>query len=116
MGLLTLASYFDLDPLYAVVLVSLYIMSYGISVGACGKILMADILPDTGLSIANAFFWLWIIITAYGFPLIKDNYNITYCFLIFTIVSLVSIFFNIFVLIETKGKSQNEIWKLLGVN
>jgi len=94
-----------MDPLFAIIFVSLYIMSYGVSVGGLGKIIMADLLPDSGMSIANTFFWGWIIISAEGFPWVKDNFSITVCFTIFSIVSLVSIFFNIFVLIETKGKT-----------
>ena len=105
MGFLAFASFIQLDPIYAVILVSLYIMSYGVSVGGLGKILMADFLTDSGMSIANTFFWLWIILTAEGFPYIKENFSITVCFTIFSIVSGVSIFFNLFVLIETKGKT-----------
>jgi len=105
MGLLAVASYLELSSIYALVLITLYIMSYGLAIGAVGKILMVDILPDTGLSIAKAFFWLWIILSSYGFPYITNNYSITLSFLIFSIASLFSIFFNIFLMVETKGKS-----------
>ena len=105
MGLLAVASYLELSSIYALVLITLYIMSYGLAIGAVGKILMVDILPDTGLSIAKAFFWLWIILTSYGFPYITNNYSITHSFIIFSIASLFSIIFNFFLMVETKGKS-----------
>ena len=56
MGLLAVASYYELSSIYALVLIILYIMSYGLAIGAVGKILMVDILPDTGLSIAKKIF------------------------------------------------------------
>ncbi len=52
---------------------------------------------------------------SYFFPIFKDNFGISSCFVIFLGVSIVGFVFVILVVKETKGKTLLEIWEELGV-
>ena len=76
---------------------------------------MSDILPDVGVAFTSTI--LWIFATGVGilFPWMKDTWSIVTAFDVFLGCSTVGLLFFIFMIEETKGKNQQEIWKKMGI-
>ena len=91
-----------------------YIVAYGLSAGPIVYVYCADMLPDIGVGISMAVMWTMYMLLAYCFPLARDAYGITLCFVFFAVVSFVGLLFMICVIKETKGRMQQEIWLAYG--
>ena len=67
-----------------------------------------------GLCTTNV--WIFTIIIGFFFPITRNNYGITSCFIFFLVASLIGLIFILKECKETKNKTQIEIWKELGVD
>ena len=100
-------------------LVSLSIFMVAISLGfgpvpwiMLGEIFSNDLKPIGG-SISGAFNWTLAFALTNTFGLVIDSIGIGQTFWMFAAVSSVGVFFIIFVVPETKGKSLPEIQRML---
>ena len=64
---------------------------------------------------ATAVLWIFAASVGLVFPWIKNAFSIVTAFDVFLIVSVLGLLFDIFLLKETKGKTQRENWKDMGV-
>ena len=106
--------HFELSSWLALLVICFYIVAYGLSAGPIIYIYCADLLPDIGVGISMAVMWIMYMLMAYCFPLAKDAYGITACFVFFALVSALGLLFMVSVIKETKGRTQQQIWRLYG--
>lgn len=66
-------------------------------------------VKDLATSIAMAYVWISVIILMLFFPLIVESISLINTFYIFAAFALFSVIHSYFFLIETKGKSLDEI-------
>ena len=86
----------------AVVLVIVFVILFGLSLGPIPWIYMAEIMTDKGLSIAVLMNWLVTLMLAISTPYLISGYF----FVFFGIEQLCTALFCIFVLKETKGLTE----------
>ena len=101
-----LISYYNLSVTLLFIVLFAFNFTFGLSTGSVVPVIKADILPDIGVVIAVMFWWLFVIYFVYMFPIFLDNFGIAMCFCIFLVISICGLFFMIFVVNESKGKTQ----------
>ena len=74
--LMIFISIFNLPSVFALVIIMVYIIGFSLSFGPIAFIYIADILPDSGVSICICALWFFTIIVGKIFPLIVENYGI----------------------------------------
>ncbi|KAF5271842.1 hypothetical protein FQA39_LY07982 [Lamprigera yunnana] len=128
-SLLGLAVYFTLqsegiDVIYynwvPVALVLIYAGTFRMGLGLVPIILTAELFPTNvkslGVTLSEAFFTLFSIITIFSYPYLSKMFGLKMPFFTFSISSFVTILFVIFFVPETKGQSLEEIQHLLRNN
>ncbi|KAJ3658706.1 hypothetical protein Zmor_010431 [Zophobas morio] len=123
--LVTLGLYFRLNlsdvvwlswlPLFSLVV---YIFTFNVGLGPVPWVVMSELFPSNFTSIAAALtsstcFMNTFIVTV-TFPYLSTFLGMANCFFLFTVVTICGAIFIYMVLPETKGKSLQEIQKLLG--
>eukprot|EP01015_Nassula_variabilis_P003989 TRINITY_DN1273_c0_g1_i18.p1 TRINITY_DN1273_c0_g1~~TRINITY_DN1273_c0_g1_i18.p1 ORF type:complete len:172 (+),score=42.90 TRINITY_DN1273_c0_g1_i18:36-551(+) len=95
----------------ATAVVYFYLFSHLCSIGTLSWVLISELLPEVGVSLANFVIWVSQLIIGLFFPTLgsPDNLNIYGVFLIFAGLTFFSIIFFAIFLPETKGKSKTEI-------
>lgn len=78
-----------------------------------GELFSSDV-KGFGSSLAGAFNWLLAFLVTIAYPPLREIIYPSNCFFIFTILSIVGIFFVVLIVPETKGRSLKEIHDLLG--
>ncbi|XP_072385996.1 facilitated trehalose transporter Tret1-like isoform X2 [Diabrotica undecimpunctata] len=90
-----------------------YILTYNLGMGSLPWTIMGELYPANVKSIASSltasFCWLLGFLIVYFFDPIKEAIGLGVCFLIFTVCCAASIPFTKFFVIETKGKTLEEI-------
>lgn len=78
-----------------------------------GELFSSDIKgpASSGCAFMN---WFLAFVVTISYPPLKEAIYPSNCFFIFTAVSLVGVFFSLFIVPETKGKTLKEIQDLLG--
>lgn len=119
---LALFSYFYLFQIqgYVLVLTLLgFVACFAFSQGAVIWVFLAEMFPNNirarGSSIASFSLWSFNTLNAFLFPIVastfQGNNGISYAFMFYTLMTIISYFFYKKYLIETKGKSLEEIEK-----
>ena len=103
---ISLVSYYNLSAYLALLTVSLFISGFSLAAGPITFIYLADMLPDIGVSFCVSWGWVFSVLLGYYFPTFKARYGIETCFLVFAFCTFLGIFFMIFTIKESKGKSQ----------
>lgn len=86
-----------------------YLIAFQLSLGPITWLYLAEILPEKGISIAVLFNWIATSIVAQVFPKMNSAINIYGCFAVFGGFCFLGLFFLIFMLQETKGKTAKDI-------
>ena len=94
-----------------------YIAFFAFSQGAVIWVILSEMFPTSirarGAAIGSFSHWIFNFAIALLFPVVSKNIGVGYVFLFFTVATLISILFYRFALIETKGKSLEEIEKIM---
>lgn len=94
-----------------------YIAFFAFSQGAVIWVILSEMFPTSirarGAAIGSFSHWIFNFAIALLFPMVSKNIGVGYVFLFFTLATLISILFYRFALIETKGKSLEEIEKIM---
>jgi len=106
---------YDLSDTFSLVILIGFNIGYGLASGPVTWLYMPEILPDIGVAISAGILWFFMGLVGYFFPVVKDNYGISWCFIIFGIWSLLSLIFIIIFIKESKQKSLYDMWKEYGV-
>ncbi len=90
-----------------------YIAFFAFSQGAVIWVILSEMFPTTvrsrGTAIGSFSHWIFNFGIALLFPVISSRIGVGPVFVFFTVATFVSLFFYRFVLVETKGKSLEEI-------
>jgi len=122
LSLLVLSSVFVLDFSFvkylAIISCAVYIVSFSMSLGPIGLLLISEVFPlkyrGSAMSVAIISNFIFNFIVTGLFPISLSKFGGSITFLIFALICVVSIFFVYFVVPETKGVSLEEIearWK-----
>lgn len=94
-----------------------YIAFFAFSQGAVIWVILSEMFPTSirarGTAIGSFSHWIFNFAIALLFPVVSKIVGVGYVFLFFTVATIFSILFYRFVLIETKGKSLEEIEKMM---
>lgn len=116
-SLLVLSGVFVLDysfiKYFAVIFCAIYIVSFSMSLGPVGLLLVSEVFPlkyrGSAMSIAIVSNFVFNFIVTGMFPVALQKIGGFYTFLIFAVICVFSLFFVRFVVFETKGISLEEI-------
>jgi sugar porter (SP) family MFS transporter len=90
-----------------------YIAFFAFSQGAVIWVILSEMFPNTvrsrGTAIGSFSHWIFNFAIALLFPVISSKIGVGPVFIFFTVATFLSLFFYKFVLVETKGKSLEEI-------
>jgi sugar porter (SP) family MFS transporter len=90
-----------------------YIAFFAFSQGAVIWVILSEMFPNTvrsrGTAIGSFSHWIFNFAIALLFPVISSKIGVGPVFVFFTVATFLSLFFYRFVLVETKGKSLEEI-------
>jgi sugar porter (SP) family MFS transporter len=94
-----------------------YIAFFAFSQGAVIWVILSEMFPNSvrsrGTAIGSFSHWIFNFGIALLFPVVSAAIGVGFVFVFFTIATLLSILFYRFALIETKGKSLEEIEKMM---
>ena len=115
---ITVSFYLDkFEGYLLLVLVLTYIASFAVSLGPATWVVISEIFPNRlrsrAMSIAIVALWIACFIVTLTFPLMLNRLGGAGTFLIFDIACILLLFFIIFKIPETKGKSLEDIEKQL---
>jgi len=109
--------YFNVHGWFMVLLVVMAIACYAMSLGPVTWVILSEIFPNKvrGVAMAVSTFALWTacFILTYTFPLLNSSLGTCGTFWIYSFICASGFFFIIKKLPETKGKSLEEIEKIL---
>ena len=109
--------YFDLKGLAILVLVMVAIATYAMTLAPITWVVLSEIFPNNirGTAMAIATTWLWIacFVLTYTFPLLNKALMASGTFWLYGFICLTGFLFILRKLPETKGKSLEEIEKLI---
>ena len=98
-------------------LILTYIASFSASLGPVGWVLISEIFPNKlrskAMSVSIVSLWLANFLLILVFPLILNRFGGAAAFLIFDIMCVVLLLFTIFRVPETRGKSLEELERIL---
>ena len=117
LSLLVLSSVFVIScpcvKYFAVIFCAIYIVSFSMSLGPIGLLLISEVFPlryrGSAMSVAIISNFLFNFIVTGLFPISLNKFGGSITFLIFALICVISIFFVRFVVPETKGLSLEEL-------
>ena len=119
LGLFSYVFFFDIGGFMPLIFMICFVACFAFSQGAVVWVLFAEMFPNNirsrGVSIGSFSHWVFYAILLFFFPVIKrsfsDNSGIGYIFAFFAFATLISYFFYKKFIVETKGKTLEEIEK-----
>lgn len=94
-----------------------YIAFFAFSQGAVIWVILSEMFPNSvrarGTAIGSFSHWFFNFVIALLFPVISSAIGTGYVFIFFTVATALSLLFYKFALVETKGKSLEEIEKMM---
>jgi sugar porter (SP) family MFS transporter len=116
-ALLGLGYYFHVTGMAMIVLVVAAIACYGMTLGPCTWVLISELFPNKvrSVGVATCTFALWVgsSTLTYTFPFLNKNLGSYGTFWIYALICGVGFIFFLLKLPETKGKSLEELERLL---
>jgi sugar porter (SP) family MFS transporter len=115
LGITTLVSPHGSSIVASVTLICLFlfIISFGMSWGVCVRVVISELLPlnvrGTAMGLVLVLNWLANFLVGLIFPIALASAGISIVFLTFAVVGIISFFFVLGLIPETKGKSLEKI-------
>jgi len=122
LGLFSYVFFYDIGGFMPLIFMISFVACFAFSQGAVIWVLFAEMFPNNirsrGVSIGSFSHWVFYAILLFFFPVVKksftDNSGIGYIFAFFAFATLISYFFYKKFIVETKGKTLEEIEKSWG--
>jgi len=122
LGLFSYVFFCDIGGFMPLIFMISFVACFAFSQGAVIWVLFAEMFPNNirsrGVSIGSFSHWVFYAILLFFFPVVKksfmDNSGIGYIFAFFAFATLISYFFYKKFIVETKGKTLEEIEKSWG--
>jgi hypothetical protein len=118
-ALLTLytVEYANWEPKLGMASVSTFLIGFNLSSATILWIYMSDTLNDTAVTVAAFSIWIFFGGQTRGVSwAAEEKWNYATLFMICFVISLVGLtFFTVFI-VETKGKTQTQIWKTMNLS
>jgi MFS family permease len=119
LGIFSYIFFMDIGGFMPLMIMISFVACFAFSQGAVVWVLFAEMFPTNirsrGVSIGSFSHWVFYAILLFLFPIVKrsfsDNSGIGYVFAFFAIATLISFFFFKKYIVETKGKTLEEIEK-----
>ncbi len=119
LGLFSYVFFYDIGGFMPLIFMISFVAFFAFSQGAVVWVLFAEMFPNNirsrGVAIGSFSHWVFYAILLFFFPVVKksfsDNSGIGYIFAFFAIVTFISFFFYKKFIVETKGKTLEEIEK-----
>jgi sugar porter (SP) family MFS transporter len=119
LGIFSYIFFKDIGGFLPLIIMILFVACFAFSQGAVVWVLFAEMFPTNirsrGVSIGSFTHWVFYAVLIFLFPIVarsfSDNSGIGYVFAFFTIFTFVSFFFFKKFIVETKGKTLEEIEK-----
>lgn len=119
LGIFSYIFFFDVGGFMPLVIMISFVACFAFSQGAVVWVLFSEMFPNNirsmGVSIGSFSHWVFYALLLFFFPVIKksfiDNSGIGYIFAIFTVFTFISFFFFRKYIVETKGKTLEELEK-----
>jgi sugar porter (SP) family MFS transporter len=119
LAVFSLIFFFDIRGFLPMVFMIAFVACFAFSQGAVVWVLFSEMFPNNirakGSSVGSFSHWVFYTLLLFVFPMIKksfpDNRGIGYVFAFFAVVTFASFFFFRKYLVETKGKSLEELEK-----
>lgn len=103
----------SLFPYIMLVLMAIFLIFFQGGVSPIVWVLLSEIFPQSirGMAMGIATFFLWFanFLVGYIFPILLTNFGLSNTFIIFTILNVLSLFYAIKFIPETRGKSLEEL-------
>ncbi len=111
---ITVAPYFGpTQVLILLISILVFIAAFAIAMGPMPWIIISEIFParirGRAASVGVLTLWAAIFVVAQTFPILKTHAGLTITYMLYSICSLISFLFVIFILPETKGRTLEEI-------
>jgi len=107
----------DFDGYLALIYLIGFVAFFATSQGLVIWVILAEMFPNNIRARASAIgsfsHWFFNSLTAFLFPIAAGEFGIGYIFAFYTIATIFSLFFFIIFLVETKGKSLEELEKVV---
>ena len=119
LGVFSYVFIFDIGGFMPLIFMISFVACFAFSQGAVVWVLFAEMFPNNirarGMAIGSFSHWMFYALLLFLFPVIKesftDNSGIGYTFAVFAVLTFISFFFFKKYIIETKGKSLEELEK-----
>jgi len=103
----------DVNGVLLVVLILGYIATFATSSGPVTWVLISEIFPNKirglAMSVATVFLWLACFLLTFTFPVLLKKLNASMTYMIYAVICVITFFFVLFFIRETKGKNLEEI-------
>lgn len=103
----------SLFPYIMLILMAIFLIFFQGGVSPIVWVLLSEIFPQSirGMAMGIATFFLWFanFLVGYIFPILLTNFGLSNTFIIFTILNVLSLFYAIKFIPETRGKSLEEL-------
>lgn len=100
-------------PYIMLILMAIFLIFFQGGVSPIVWVLLSEIFPQSirGMAMGIATFFLWFanFLVGYIFPILLTNFGLSNTFIIFTILNVLSLFYAIKFIPETRGKSLEEL-------
>ena len=107
----------NFDGYFALIYLLGFVAFFATSQGVVIWVILAEMFPNNIRARASAIgsfsHWFFNALTAFLFPIVSGAFGIGYIFAFYTIATIISLFFFIKFLVETKGKSLEELEKIV---
>jgi SP family xylose:H+ symportor-like MFS transporter len=123
---LGLAAYFQNTGLWILIFILAYIASFAVAIGPVTWVVLSEIFPNKirgrAMALATVFLWIANFVISQTFPIINENewlvnkFHHGFSFWIYAFMCVVSVIFVSRCIPETKGKSLEDIEKMVEWN
>jgi SP family arabinose:H+ symporter-like MFS transporter len=114
---LAFAFYFQLSGFWALLFILLFIAGYAATIGPVTWVILSEIFPNrirgSAMSLATLSLWIANFVVIGSFPVMKSQFGMPVTFGIYAVLLLIYFVFILLTVPETKGKSLEEIERLL---
>jgi SP family arabinose:H+ symporter-like MFS transporter len=101
--------WFSFDPIYKVLLIAVYLVTFNLSVGPIVWIYSSEVLCDKGMALCTSINWFICIFVVLFYPVLVKAISMEYTFLGICIIDLIAAGYFALDMIETKHLSKGEI-------
>ena len=96
-------------PILLLILVGIYLIVFGVSIGSIVWIISSELVNDTGMALCTSINWICAFIVVLFFPLLAYAIGWSNLFMLIGVIDLLGAVYFHYDIIETRGLSLDEI-------